>query len=146
MGEFLAYDPVMRAVYMFGGANRPSAPSGTAILNQTWEFRGGHWTRLYLSPSPPEAAMGAATWDLQLGATLIFGGETSTAVGGPCGCFDQTWAFNGSALKNLTSTAGKLPVNTVNDWETMAYDPTTNYVVLFGSFGHSVTWKFDNGR
>ena len=149
MGAYVAYDPITKAVYMFGGANRFNAPAYTSLLNQTWAFQNGKWSRLSPSHSPPEAAMGSAAWDPLLREMVIYGGlanfSAQTSLGYTYGYLQETWTFNGTDWTNITATAGLGPGMWSDAWLTMAYDPASKYIVLFGTFGNATTWILQNG-
>ena len=124
----MAFDPSLNEMVLFGGEGL------SGYLNDTWAWNGTKWTELSPTNNPPgrfEASMAydAATHDL-----VLFGGS------GACGisCSD-TWLFNGttwtqaidpSDTHGCPSTCPDSPPALF--WGSMAYDPGTKNIVLFG--------------
>ena len=78
-------------------------------------------------------------YDPAMGATLLFGGRTSTTFG-------DTWAFSRTTgWKQLAPAVYPPPLSNTG----MAYDPTTKTVVLFGGSSlasntdSNETWTWD---
>ncbi len=147
-GAGLAYDPVLGSDVLFGGcvAGDFAAVSCTPT-NDTWAFAHGSWSRLNLTPSPPPRMRPAMVWDAADGYLLLFGGYTGSTGSVPIG---DTWAFNGTAWANLTSSVGTGPGPRAGP--AMVYASSWHRVVLFGGLTDLATetlvndtWTFQNG-
>ena len=96
----LAYDAADQHVVLFGGYNRSTA----VLLNDTWTFSDGNWTKLSLThaPSPRDAA--TMEYDAADGYVVLFGGwvlsEESTYV-----TTEETWKFADGSWTQLTPSS-----------------------------------------
>ncbi|MFI5415125.1 MAG: kelch repeat-containing protein, partial [Candidatus Lutacidiplasmatales archaeon] len=69
----VAYDPVDRAVFLFGGTG------ANGSLNDTWEYSGRTWTQVGSGPAPPASATPRVAYDPRGGGMLLFvGGAAAT--------------------------------------------------------------------
>jgi len=99
------------------------------------------WIEPSLIGLPPARCCGPIVYDPAMGATLLFGGRTSTGTG----TFGDTWAFSKSTgWRQLAPAVSPPPLQVAS----LAYDPTTETVVLFGGTlahgGNSdETWTWD---
>jgi Galactose oxidase, central domain len=152
----MVYYPTANDVIVFGGFG--TAPGGaTTYLDDTWAYSGGHWTELIANasctattcPSPRAGAMLA--YDAQSQSLLLFGGYITVPVGifGAYRviAFNDTWSFANDTWTNLTTSAGAAPP--ARELGAMTYDPSDNYVLLFGGENATQdstgdTWKFQN--
>ena len=133
----MAYDPVTRAVVLFGGYEPQVAAAG-----DTWTFSNGSWTDLstQFSSSPPARWGDSLTWDSADGYVLLFGGRNTTSF------FNDTWAFNGSAWARLPTNVSPSP----REYMAMADDMLDGYVVATGGgignlpVGSGSPWTFFN--
>jgi len=75
-------------VVMFGGSTSKN------VLNDTWVWDGGNWTRISTSPgsTPPARANAAVAYDANRGLVVMFGGSCS--LSGTC-LLNDTWTWNG---------------------------------------------------
>lgn len=80
----LAFDEVRGRVVMFGGW------TGSANLDDTWEYDGANWTQRTPSVRPPPRHGHALMWDPASQRTLLFGGWGDTAFLG------DTWTWDGT--------------------------------------------------
>ncbi len=150
-----AYYPNGHEVVLFGGYVQ--TPSGADLYEQdTWGYANGHWTDLVPAadctattcPSP-RAGAGLA-YDADLGAMILFGGEIIVA-GFPVGhtvAYSDTWMFENDTWTNVTSAAATSPSARFD--MAMTYDPSDDYVLLFGGLDTagtalSDTWKYSDG-
>jgi Kelch motif len=147
-GAVMEYDPAIQKLVLFGGAG----PSW-ALLNDTWTYAAGTWTRLSTPVAPAPRVAASMAWDAATRSLLLFGGATNNrsspqgCSGSPTGgmyCGD-TWSFaNGkwTLLHPTTSPPARW-------YATMAYDPALDEVVLGGgasTFGNlSDMWTFHAG-
>jgi PKD repeat protein len=133
----MVYDPVAHEYVLFGGVNN----TGSA-LNDTWVFANGTWTdltpSLTLAPSPRWYF--AFVWDAADSYCLLFGGRNSFAD------LNDTWAFNGTAWRQLSPTASP-PAMTSGR---VAYDAADGYVWMYGGYTilgttYNATWTYKAG-
>ena len=117
-GVQLSYDSAHNETVLFGGRS-----PGGAALGDTWVLAGGVWTDLTstLLIAPPARYGGAMTYDVALGATVLFGGRNGSAY------LSDTWTFqNGSWHPMLVTKAPSARTSS------MAYDPRTGLLILYG--------------
>ncbi|MCI4357700.1 MAG: kelch motif-containing protein [Thermoplasmata archaeon] len=146
------YDPSGHDVILFGGYGAGPPSFLTTYYQDTWSFAGHTWTPLIQNstctpttcPSPRAGAM-IAYYPAD-NALVLFGGfiYTSRYVD-----FNDTWLFANGAWQNITGMAGAAP--SPRSEGAMSYDPSDNYVLLFGgatAAGSPLgdTWTFSNGR
>jgi hypothetical protein len=105
-----------------------------------------NWTNLtsYLSPAPSARDDAASAYDAATQSILLFGGHMGSATWG------DTWSF-----ANGSWTSRSPPVDTSTNtpsprWgASMAYDPLTGSVILFGGRGgqpfYNDTWEWKGG-
>jgi hypothetical protein len=93
------------------------------------------WRRLAptTSPSPREAPLMA--FDRVRGVTVLFGGISQTE-----GHVADTWEFDGTAWKRITTSGSPPPLNQTNGG--IAYDTRTQTVKVLGTDG-SAMWEYD---
>lgn len=124
--DSMAYDPATKTVLLFDGGECNSCGG----QGQTWSWNGATWTRLSPPTSPPASGWSSAmAYDPATATMLLFdGGECS-----PCsGLKGQTWSWNGTTWARLFSPASP---RASGGWS-MAYDPATATVLLFGGMGY----------
>ncbi|MCI4362253.1 MAG: hypothetical protein L3J77_03580 [Thermoplasmata archaeon] len=113
----VAYDPVDRAVFLFGGTGTKGP------LNDTWEYAGRTWNQVGSGLAPPASATPRVAYDPRGSGMLLFvGGAAAT-----------TWEYL-QGRWSLTATPGPTtpPART---GATLYYDSIVGYDVLFGGFG-----------
>jgi hypothetical protein len=117
----MAYDAATRTVLLFGG----QGSQYPVYLGDMWSWNGTAWTRLSPPASPPATTWTSMAYDAAARTVLLLdGGECS-----PCGGRQATtWSWNGTAWTRLPPLAGT-PAG--GGWS-MAYDPATATVLLFG--------------
>lgn len=134
MSSILGDDPADAAAVLFGGVTVWGRP-----VNDTWEFRGGHWA-LIAPPTSPPAGVGFAAppyagmaYDPALGSVLLVG------VSGAA----SSWTYQNGSWRSLGpgsatgATASGPPV----------FDPQGNVVVVLdGSDAYGApVWTYRNG-
>jgi hypothetical protein len=128
----IVYDP------MDGYTLLSSSSRGDASYPSTWAYVGGNWSRLFPAETPMETLPTSVAYDALDGYVIAQqGGENAT------------WAFRGGAWTNLTA---KEPGPIVG--ESLAYDPGSGSVVLFGGGdgtesdppARNETWQFHGGN
>ncbi|HEY6238000.1 MAG TPA: hypothetical protein VIZ68_02295, partial [Thermoplasmata archaeon] len=126
----LADDPADGCVVLFGGY---LGVQYRAVLNDTWTFSGGAWSRVNTSVSP--SARGGATmaFDQVAGYDLLFGGDPLDYNGL---MDDDTWSFVGGNWTDLTGTAGSDARPPARSSALMALDPMSGRMALLGGYAN----------
>jgi hypothetical protein len=141
----MAYDPGTGQMVLFGGAGVVAGHA--SCLHDTWTWSGTAWSRLSPAAQPPACVGTAMAYDQATGQLLLFGGLKILASGRVV-FLDQTWTWNGTTWTQLfpaTHPSARFEVS-------MAYDPGTGHIVLFGgatgttnrTFGDTWTWDGTN--
>jgi hypothetical protein len=128
----MAYDAKDGYVVLFAGDVFYKG-SGYYILNDTYTFSGGTWTRLNPSSAPSPRTNAGFSYDQGDGYLLLFGGQ-GLSVGG----LSDSWTFSGGTWTQLSGTH---PSNA--SWNLVG-DPLDGYVLLFVG-GTNESWKFFHG-
>jgi hypothetical protein len=152
----VSYFPAGHDVILYGGLGFEST-GGLAYLHDTWSFVDNHWTELWdnatctptTCPSPRAGAMLA--YDPARNALLLFGGETgydASPFYAPV-ALNDTWVFANDTWTNISSTLGPAPSPRFEG--SMIYDPSDNYILLFGGMNANSnslgdTWEFSANR
>jgi hypothetical protein len=125
-GDLLAYDSGADRFVEFGGWNGPT-------LNGTWAFdpTTAAWVPLHPPSSPPVRADAAFVYDSIDGLCYLFGGWTQYP-NGTYVRYDDTWSFS-LASDRWTELFPSVSPSPRSD-SAVAFDPTTNEVVLVGGF------------
>src|SRR2546422_3753019 len=104
-------------------------------VTQTWTWDGNNWTRLRPSIELAAGLFGdsaaSAAYDAARQAVVVFGRS------------GDTWTFNGSTWTRNVPAVGGPPGRQA---PTMAYDPSTSKVVMFGGYSDTNlgdTWLWD---
>jgi hypothetical protein len=105
---------------------------------QTWTWDGNSWTRLRPSIELEAGLFGesaaSAAYDATHQAIVVFGRSR------------DTWTFDGTSWAR---TVPALVGPSARQGSTMAYDPSTGKVVMFGGYGETAlddTWTWDGAR
>ena len=99
-------------------ASMTAAPAHAATPGTTW-------TQLSPATSPSARQDAAMAYDPATAQMILFGGSASSASSGGLA---ETWNWTGTTWTQLSPTASP-PART---WATLAYDPSTHQMVLFG--------------
>jgi hypothetical protein len=121
----MAYDPVRKLTYLFGG----TTPRQVPIAGDTWAWDGRYWTQVARF-GPANRAGHSMTFDAARGHTVLFGGESAPDHG-----FQDTWSFDGVDWIQLEDI-GPPP----RSQHAAAYDLVRQRLVLFGGL-----LRFPNG-
>ncbi|MBK8977757.1 MAG: hypothetical protein IPM29_17760 [Planctomycetes bacterium] len=116
------------SLLLFGGTPAPS----------TWRLSQGAWTRLAPLHQPSSRTRTALAYDPVRDRVVLFGGELYSAPFAS----DETWEWNGQDW-SLLQPANRPPARA---GASLAFDPGTGRLVLFGGFGGRFlddTWSFD---
>ena len=124
----MEYDPFTKRVILFGGRR------ASTRLNDTWAYdpATNTWTDLNpAGPVPPAREASDMVYDPSSGRLIMFGGLSGTGD-----LLNDTWAYDpvASTWTNL-NPAGTLPP--ARCLHSMAYDPGTHRVLLFGGWSAS---------
>lgn len=143
-GAAISYDPVTRAVYLFGGRGTAGA------MNDTWQFDGGNWTNVTgaVGTAPARRAGAGMAFDASLGGLVLVAGRTSNLL------YRDDWSFTGTAWVNLTpalQNTTNFPPRLYN--LSLGADATDGSVVLFGGLTYTAgsyvpyngTWQYASG-
>jgi len=152
MGAESIYETRDQHIVMFGGYG-PLPSGGVGYLNDTWVWDTDVWNQA-AAPGPvckgcanhhPSArAFGAIGWDPVDQETIYFGGENQN------GYLGDTWSWVGSYTTGQWTELTPTHAPTARANESMAWDETDGYMVLFGGqntshvFGD--TWTFVGGQ
>ncbi len=112
--------------------------------NDTWSYLGGRWTNLTTSHSPSARFGFGLADDPADHEVVLFGGD-----GAHGGYLGDTWTYSAGVWTNITATVDTPPP--AGFWMSMAYDPATTSVLLFGGLNQSSeygndTWSFHGGQ
>lgn len=129
----MAFDPATGQLILFGGFN------SSGLLADTWNWNGTTWIQLSPATSPSARLDSSMAYDPATGQLILFGGFDGANE-------NDTWSWNGTTWTNIT------PVNPsdsppVRSGASMAFDPSTGQMILFGGQGNSGflgdTWNWD---
>ncbi len=132
----LAYDRRARAAVLFGGI----VWRRQRLQSDTWELRGGKWTRIRTREAPPARHRGAMVY-LDSGQTcLLFGGQSDKNA-----FLADTWTYSDQRWRR--APAG-VTCPSPRCGHSLAYDEQTGTAVLFGGIRPDDqplgdTWLFD---
>jgi len=133
----MAYDAATNQVVLYG-------EYGNTVLDDTWTFNGSNWTQQPSGSGPGELAEASMAYDPATSQLILFGGNGQRSDG-TYGSLANTWSWDGSTWTEL-SPATSPPAR---DGASMAYDPATAQLVLFGgtsggsNHALSDTWDWD---
>ncbi len=120
------------------GSFTSNSASNTLVI-QTNTAPAATWTEQSPGTSPSARFGASMAYDPATGDMVLFGGENSSGTG----VTDDTWTWNGTTWTELSPTTSP----PARDEATMAYDPATGNMVLFGGYdGSSLvndTWTWD---
>jgi eukaryotic-like serine/threonine-protein kinase len=119
----MAYDQGTSQMVLFSGEMGAGPPQ----VADTWIWDDSNWSQARPATSPPARQGATMAYDAAAGQLILFGGETGTSSG----LLNDTWTWNGttwSQLEPATSPPARYDAS-------MAYDPATRELVLFGGFG-----------
>ena len=131
----MAFDPATGDLVLFGGFGYRSG-----YLSDTWTWDGSTWAEQNPAMSPPAREGASMAFDPATGDLVLFGGFNSLLQGS----LSDTWTWDGSTWAQLSPATSPLARNDA----TMAFDPATGALVLFGGANStsgylSDTWTWD---
>jgi hypothetical protein len=119
-----AYDPVHRAVVLFGGASC-EAQSGCEIFGDTCIYEDRRWSCMTL-PGPAARSGHAMVYDSASGRMILFGGR------GARGLLADIWFFDGAAWREGPSPGATFGAPSARAGHALAFDAIRGIAVLFG--------------
>jgi hypothetical protein len=114
----MVYDQATLELVLFGGADR------TGVLNETWTWDGKNWRLHHPRIVPRAGTQSVMAYDLANHDVVLLGGADRT------GSLNETWTWDGSSWKQ--QHPHHQPVLMFGWSPTMAFDPVSNSVLLFG--------------
>ncbi|MFZ0830614.1 MAG: kelch repeat-containing protein [Thermoplasmata archaeon] len=117
-GPAVTYDARDGYVLLFGGQN------ATSQYNDTWTYQSGTWGKIASATGPSPRAGAALAYDANCGCAVLYGGRSGNQS------YSDTWKFQDGVWTNLTSEVGTGPGGLA--WASLAYNPETGELVLFG--------------
>ncbi len=128
----MAFDAVTGQVLLFGGYS----------VRDTWAWDDGTWTELNPAASPPTRDAASLAFDPATGQLLLFGGNSNGLVA-------DTWVFGFAHAVNGWTQLSPASSPPALDYSSMAFDPATGQLILFGGDSHSGflgdTWAWTGG-
>ena len=113
----MAYDGHRGRAVMFGGSNGSNVAD-----NQTWEWSGTGWRRVFTPASPPARTGHALAYDRVNRRVVLFGGVKGNVR------LDDTWEFDGVTWRQRMPPQKPTP----RERHAMVYDFEHDRIVLFG--------------
>ncbi len=125
VGASMTYDPAIGQLVLFGG----TGANGQDLVD-TWAYNGTTWAKESPATSPPARSVASMAYDPAIGRLVLFGGTHETPSKSFV-LFGDTWTYNGTtwARQSPTTNPGR------RYGASMAYDPATGRLVLFGGQG-----------
>lgn len=140
------FDPTLKKTVIFGGIGRKNSEDRIERFNDMWSFDGNGWTQMKNVQNPPPARYGAqVAIDPRSGQVLLFGGLVLQVSGATQNQVysNDLWSWNGSSWTQVAQN-GTVPPPRENG--ALAYDPSTNQMILFAGFSGfylSDLWMLD---
>ncbi len=125
----LATDTARQRVVQFGGS---AVTTGSAALDQTWEWDGTDWLRIATAVAPSPRRIEAMTFDAARGVMVLYGGFGIGGIHDPLG---DTWEYDG-----VTWTQRQPQHQPPAGPGKLAFDPSRQVSVLLAVGG---TWEWD---
>jgi hypothetical protein len=136
-GATMAFDESRRSAVLFGGVTKPDVSRKRYVLDDTWEWTGRRWARIYPKTSPAARAHGAMVYDSQRNRHVLFGGYNDTNH------LADTWVFSRGNWSRVETSAAP----PARRFPAMAFDRARGTTILFGGLDatttFSDTWEFD---
>ena len=139
-----------KTVMLFGGLTGGFA-LGETTANDTWAWNGTSWIERITPTAPPSRQGAAMAYDATNKTVVLFGGDS-----GCCTRLNDTWTWDVVGKAWTQQIPATLPPP--RSGATMAYDPVTGRVVMFGGHGPPTnslgdspvvfddTWTWDGTR
>ncbi len=136
----MAYDSERNKIVLFGGYQFTDDGLNYIKLNETWEFDGTDWKKIFVTgPSPRNGA--AMIFDPQQKVCILFGGSIPRNASDSSIFNGTTWKWDGKSWTPIKTDAQ----NIFNS--AMAYDPDKKMIIRFGGWDGKqrvyITWQFE---
>ena len=138
----MVYDPTTGGLLLFGGTTSAATGLNNPALNDTWEFGATGWTEVCRAAcsAPPPRWDASFAYSLEIGAPVLFGGETTNS--GTTADLADTWTFspstNWTQLSPVVAPTGRAGA-------TAAWDGQLGGVIVFGGIpANDQTWLYHN--
>jgi hypothetical protein len=129
----IAYDGARAGVVLFGGRSGQGQ-----VYQDTWTWDGQAWTQLSPATSPPSRWQAAMAFDESRGVTVLFGGASGTPT---LNFMSDIWAWDGVSWTEQHSVSSPPPGRAGH---VMAYDPGTQFVLVYGGQGVTSVRRSDS--
>lgn len=140
----LAYDEARQNAVLFGGQGCQTVPipvrpiGQCGGLNDTWTWDGTTWTQHLVLLPPPARVQAVMDYDVQLQATVLFGGSSNDA--------QNVWLWDGGTWKSQAYNQGPSSSTGYRQASAMVYEQRTHQMLLFGGLADDFmddTWTWD---
>ena len=138
----LVYDLHRGVAVLYGGGN--TSAFGGPSIDQTWEFDGTTWQRIFPTTTPGGLALFGMAYDVARQRAVLYGGDADSFF--PIASAG-TWEYDGLDWHQVTTANSPGPL----ERPAMCYDQSINRIVLFGGIdpqtgGTNNTWTYDGAN
>ena len=126
--HLMIYDSNRKVVVMCCGGALDNEPY---YKNDTWEYDGTNWTRVYTANAPSSRAGLSGIFDANRGRTVLFGGFY-----GGIRWYNDTWEYDGTNWYYISSYGPSKRA-----FASMFYNAADKKVYLFGGAFHTTTYR-----
>jgi hypothetical protein len=126
----LAYHPVEKCTYLFGGSADYTYP------DDLWRYDGTDWTLVETEHSPRGRRRCEMVYDSSRNCLVLFGGDRISTT------FNDTWEYNGTDWKLIATNTSPSPRSLFG----LTYDKSVSLTILFGGYHGTKsndTWAYD---
>jgi hypothetical protein len=136
----MTYDAAIGQIVLFGGYSDNRGHTA----GETWTYDGTTWTQQFPATSPPARAGASMAYNSSTSQVVLFGGYNSEGMGDTLGLLNDTWTYDGTTWTQQSPATSP----TTRDGASMAYDSSTDQMVLFGGDHDNKTylnetWTYD---
>ncbi len=133
----ITYDSGRNKMVLFGGASGYLGDNQWDYKNDTWEWDGETWTKMYSDVYPSARLDHAMAYDENRNVVVLFGGL------GQNGRLSDTWEWDGNSWMEKKTD---IQPNARSGHE-MVYDPIRKKVVIYGGYSdptfYNDAWEWD---
>ena len=122
------YDTATGNLVLFGGENATGSAN-----SETWTWNGTTWSERSPAASPTARNGASMAYDTATGNMVLFGGQDNNGD-----ILGDTWTWSGTTWTQMVPAPGFFSPSQ-REGASMAYDPGTGNMVLFGGVGTSNT-------
>jgi PKD repeat protein len=119
-----AFDPVLGGIVIFGGSSDGAIP-GAGMLNDTWLFANGTWSRLVGGRAPSARYAASMDYDVRTHSLDLFGGWVYP---NPPYQLNDTWTYSNAGWRPLMVHAAPPTLGFTEEW----WDARSNTTWLHG--------------